>query len=478
VFVSCANSTDNVADVTTAGSTETTAETTAEDTEIRSSLPANLDFGGEEINVWYFTKNSDTSESFLNIKGELTGDIIDNVLYERNVAIEEQLKVKMNYIDVGTGSSDVGNVIRPILMADDTSYDLFNVVQWNSGSLSLENLFYNLNGAPYIDLEKPWWATDYMREMAIGTDKLYFLCGDVSPDMIRCIASMYFNKNLYTNALGSPDDVYDTVLNGQWTMDKLMADAAVVYADIDGDGTVNPGDRLGYTTNKYNNIDPLVYGAGVRTTERDANDVPYLVLNNERTASFAEKLYKLCFETVGGRADARDNLLNIQDFSNGNVLYLLGFLYTSEKLRDMEDDYGIIPFPKYNEEQDNYYAVVHDIATLMCLPTNCTKVEQVAAVLEAMAYYSYKNVMPAYYETALKTKYVRDQSSAQIIDLIHNATMTDIAYVYSSSFNGLGYLFREFVTGGQNNFASLYTGKEKTALVNMDKLVNQYLELS
>jgi hypothetical protein len=37
----------------------------------------------------------------------------------------------------------------------------------------------------------------------------------------------------------------------------------------------------------------------------------------------------------------------IIDFNNGYSLFLMGFLYTSEQLRNMEQDYGIIPSPKF-----------------------------------------------------------------------------------------------------------------------------------
>lgn len=476
IISSCSDdNSSNVIETTTTAQND--VETEVSDTKIPSSLPQGLDFGGTEITVWYFTVNSDASERFLDLKGELTGDIIDEVLYERNLAVEEQLNIKINYYDQGVASSNVGGEIRKVIMSDTTDYDVYSVIQWNSAILAVENLFLNVYGNKYLDLDKPWWAGDYMQELSIGHDRLYFLCGDISLDMIRCISSIYFNKQIYENVFGDSNDMYNTVLENKWTMDKLIELTAASYSDLNGDGEVNEGDRLGYYINQYNNIDPFVYGSGVRVTTRNEDNIPEITMNNERTVAFAEKLEKLCYGTIGVICTNRDNFLNVQEFINGNSLFLHGFLYTSENLREMENDYGIIPFPMFNETQESYKAVVHDIATLMCLPQNCQIVDEVCAMLEAMAYYSYYNVTPAYYETALKTKYARDEISSQIIDIIHDHNMTDIAYVYGGSFNNLGYIFRNMVGAKDFNFTSRYSSSESAAITNMNKLIDQYMEL-
>ena len=478
IISSCSDDSGGSATETTTGNKNDDSVTEeTEETVIQSSLPADLDFGGMEITMWYFTVNSDSSERFLDLKGELTGDIIDEVLYNRNLAVEEQLNIKINYYDQGVASSDVGTQLRKVILSDTTDYDLYSVIQWNSASLAIENLFLNIYGNKYLDLDKPWWATDYINELAVGNEQLYLLCGDISLDMIRCISSIYFNKQIFENVFSDPNDMYNLVIDNKWTMDKIMEFGTAAYADLDGDGTVNIGDRLGYYINQYNNIDPLVYGAGVKVTTRDSDNIPELTMNNDHTMAFSEKLEKLCYGTTGAICTSRENFLNVQEFINGNALFLYGFLYTSENLREMENDYGIIPFPMFDESQGSYKAVVHDIATLMCLPQNCQIVDEVCAMLEAMAYYSYYNVTPAYYETALKTKYTRDAISSQTIDIIHDNNMTDIAYVYGGSFNSLGYLFREMVSGNNFNFVSKYQGKEAAAITNMTKLIDQYMAL-
>jgi hypothetical protein len=474
--ISCADksSTDGKVADTTAQ-----AETTAAETEIKPDLPSDLDYQGEAINIWYFTKNSDVSESFINIQGALDGDVVNEALYYRNLNVEETLNVDLVFTDNGVASSDVGTSIRKIIMSGSNDYDIYNVVQWNSAKFVTEGLYYNLIDLPYVDIDKPWWSTYYINEINIGKNNRYFLCGDISIDMIRCISCMYFNKVIYQDSNGDPNTLYNTVLEGGWTLDKLYTLAEQAYSDLNGNEKADDGDQFGLFSNNYNNIDVLFYGAGLHATTRDESGIPSLTLNNENTINAMDKIYKLCYENKGVklRADGKGTLQDTVDFNNGYGLFLMGFLYSSEQLRDMKQDYGIIPSPKYDETQKNYSAVVHDIATLICLPNTCTKLEECGAVLELMAYQSYKTVTPAYYETAMKTKYTRDQLSSQIIDILHDNNMTDIAYVFGDAFNGLGYIGRNMIINKKADFASYYAKNEKAALKTMQKLIDAYEEL-
>ena len=43
-------------------------------------------------------------------------------------------------------------------------------------------------------------------------------------------------------------------------------------------------------------------------------------------------------------------------------------LNLSDQLRDMRDEYGILPFPKYDEAQDGYYTTVNDNYSQIMIP--------------------------------------------------------------------------------------------------------------
>ena len=481
IVTACGDVADTKAPVTTAAEDSApVTEAVTEDPRIPSALPADLDLGGETINVWYFTKNSDAAERFLDLVGDPEGDIVETSLYERNMAVEEQLNMTFNYVDTGVLSGDVGASIRKVLMAGDTTYDLYNVIQWNSSKLALEHCFLNLADQELLALDQPWWSQAYIENMSIGSQSnIYFVTGDVSLDMIRCIGSMYFNKNLFTNLYDDADILYQEVLDGKWTHDKLLQYAEEGYMDINGNSQIDDGDQYGLITNSFNNMDNFGFGMGSVFSRRDKDNMPYLTIGEEHNIAIYEKIYHMIAEAPGvlmNKVEPNPTLQNVEWFSEGKALFLPGFLYTSENLRDMKDDYGIIPFPKFDENQEEYLSSVHDIATLMCLPTTCTKVDAVCAVLEAMAYYSYYEVTPIYYETALKTKYTRDNLSSQIIDVIHDSAMTDLAYVYQESLNGAGMIMRTLAANKTEDYASYNAKREKANAKALEKFINNFEE--
>ncbi len=480
VLSACGDAADVKQPETTAPDASAPVEEVTEDDRIPSTLPKDLDLGGETINVWYFTKNSDAAERFLDLVGDPEGDIVEESLYQRNMAVEEQLNMTFNYVDTGVASGDVGPTIRKVLMAGDTTYDLYNVIQWNSSKLALEHCFLNLADQELLALDQPWWSQSYIENMSIGSkSNIYFVTGDVSLDMIRCIGSMYFNKNLFANLYDSAEYLYQEVLDGKWTFDKMLEYAEEGYQDINGNSQIDEGDRYGLITNSFNNMDNFGFGMGSVFSRRDKDNMPYLTIGEEHNVAIYEKIYHMIAEAPGvlmNKVEPNPTLQNVETFSEGKALFLPGFLYTSENLRDMEDDYGIIPFPKFDESQEEYLSSVHDIATLMCLPTTCTKVEAVCAVLEAMAYYSYYEVTPIYYETALKTKYTRDDLSSKIVDIIHDSAMTDLAYVYQESLAGAGMIMRTLAADKKKDYASYVAKREKTNAKALEKFITNFEE--
>ena len=159
-------------------------------------------------------------------------------------------------------------------------------------------------------------------------------------------------------------------------------------------------------------------------------------------------------------------------------LFLFGQLQTAEYLRDMKQDYGVIPTPKYDKEQENYYSCMFEVMRFMALPYNCQKAESVCAMLEEMAFEGYETVRPVYYETVLKNKYARDDLSAQMIDLVHDGLHTDIALVYLTNWAQVTLLTRDTMKSTKKpvDFASRYAKLELRAVKEGEKLIEQFLE--
>lgn len=478
-----AETAETAADVNAAVQETEPAET---EPALKSGVPEGTTFAGETVSIWYTTKSISVAETYLDLAGENSGETLDDAMYYRNIEVEDLLDVKLNYFDAQVTTDQTGATLEKLVMAGDTTYDVYSLIQWNAAKYSYQNMYYNMKNAPYISYDMPWWNYEYMKEMTIGEDKIYCLVGDVHVDSTRCMNCVYYNKDMYTDYYEDGDNMYDVVLEGKWTFDLLQKYAGEVWMDVDGDNAMSIDDQLGYSLNDYNNVDGIMYACGVRATGRDENDVPVLTLLSERAVDALKKSYDVYYNTVGGMgmgqgkyaASEYDEDVMFRDkFSEGTTMFYFGFFYTAEFLRDMDDAYGIIPFPKLDEEQESYYAIAHDIISVMCLPVNCTKVEVTSAVLEALAFLGYEDVLPAYYESLLKAKYARDAKSAQMIELIRENFITDIAYVYGDAFNQMGYACRNMNANKNDNLQSWYQSREKAALTAMQKLIDQFMSI-
>lgn len=441
-------------------------------------MPSDLKLNGEEINIWY---TNDQVPSYTDINPELSGDVMDDAVYNLNLAVQNRLDCKLNFSQAVSESAQCHNEISKLLLADDTSYDVFFVTQWTGAKLVAEGLYLNVADAPYLSLDEPWWDKDYMSEMSIGNDKLYTLVGDYAIDRTRYLTCCYYNKNLWNSFYGDDSSLYESVENGEWDYDMLARVCADVYQDANNNGSVDRDDRLGASICWNDDIMSLLYCTGVRITERDKDGIPQIIMNSERNNNIFQKLYTLARKSdgilYGDQTETIEEQLNSSKFVGGSSMFMFGAFSTAELFRDMKDDYGIVPIPKFDQNQTEYKSTVRMVMRFMALPYNCQKADSVCAVLEEMAYTGYNDVIPVYYETVLKNKYARDDISVKMIDMIRDNLTTDIACVYGTGFGAIYVMPRDLIKSDSNSFASKFASMEKSATKASEKLIEQFTEL-
>ena len=451
VMASCGG--DGGEAVVTTGA-DAAVETEAVETEetIKSLVPDGLDFGGDTMRV--LSSSYFENDSFTMHVDEATGDVVNDAVYNRNLALENKFNVKLAYEDnYLNGGTDIAVTIRKSVQAGSDDYDIIFGCQYNLAPLVLDNIMLNLDGLEYLHLDQPWWYQNHIQEMSIGHGKTYFVTGDITLNVLRNMGCLYVNKQLYAQHYEGIEEMYDEVLDGKWTFDRLSQMCTDMYQDLNGDGSFDEDDQYGIGVITANLTDHFTYAAGIRATTRDADNIPVLMMNNEKTVTHTQKLYSLYYENPGVRVFTADyNSLDIlmpNKFNENELLFLPGWFYTAELLRNKEVDYAVIPFPKYDESEPTYLSLAHDISVTACLPTTCTKVEQSTAIMEEMAFLGYRDVLPAYYEVAIKVKYNRDSTdkAIQILDIIHDNCTTDFAFIYNYALGGVGLIERDLIGG-------------------------------
>ncbi|MBE6612466.1 MAG: hypothetical protein E7632_08235 [Ruminococcaceae bacterium] len=394
-------------------------------------MPA-LDFKGAAVRIHH---RGDDKTTLLEIAGEENGEVVNDAVFARNRSVEERLNVKLETIAGDADHERFMSNLKTVLMSGDDVYDIISALRWRALLQAMEGLYYNLADASYIDFDAPWWCKDYMAEIAVGSER-FMLAGDISTTPLRNISAMYVNKRIFSDNFGDVDNLYQTILDGNWTHDALRKYVSDVYQDLNNNGLTDDGDLLGISTTPVAQTDHICYSAGLRYTERDSKGMPQLVPDQSRNVKVIETIYNLLYETPGAlvyRNSTAPESETFQNFLNGTQLFYPNRIYNAELLREMKDPYGIIPMPKLDDSQKDYISLVHDGTTLYCVPIAAKSIDMQCAVMEAMCSENYRTVIPVLYNVALKVKYTQDDVSSQVIDIIHDSAITD--FIYANNYN-------------------------------------------
>ncbi|MCL2815611.1 MAG: extracellular solute-binding protein, partial [Oscillospiraceae bacterium] len=346
-----------------------------------------------------------------------------------------------------------------------------------------EHLLYPVDKLPYVDLSRPYWCQLPNRQLTVA-GRLYWGFSDDMLSFFEATILTYFNKRQVLE-LGL-EDLYDLVRSGNWTQDKFYEFARAAIRDLDGDGRMTEADNWGLASDNDYIYYSFWSGAGVITVDKDENDIPYFsvpgnqklfdiasrVISEFKTEGLALDSARVPLTSYGGMADGSSDA-RISFFRSGHSLFSIGAIPEMVQLRDMPDDFGVLPLPKYNSDQEQYYSRVIGGFPFV-IPTTNPKPEIAGVVMEVMACSARNEIIPAYYESALKTKYSRDADTAEMLDLIFDTRMYDLGdTIWCMTIrNDYANIFAR----GEDNFSSFTESKRNSYETAIEKAVAGILE--
>ncbi|MBR4882011.1 MAG: hypothetical protein IKU19_08755, partial [Clostridia bacterium] len=423
VLVACSGGSDDSKDTgknptTTAPGADTTADPNAITTYLEpldESLAA-LNYGGDRtITIIARTLKNAWAANELWVE-EITNDPVKDSVYNRNASVCDILGLK-EIVQVSAEDQDeLQQKVNLMVGSGDQTYDIVAASVAYGSPMINQGLMYNLyenDIDTYLDPTKPWWSQYWIDQAEMG-DRLYCITGAPALSLTRLMFVMYYNKDLGAN-LGA-EDMYKVVEEGRWTIDYLSNIIVDMYNDNDGNSIKDENDRYGLAINHYENCDMFWSAFDMNLIAKDEDGwFEINTTDKEKIATAFDKVYALIYDNPGtydtgstaGFSDARDM------FAAGNLLFAaLHLKYAeSQEFRNMQDEYGILPIPKYDERQENYYTYAHDQYTAFMIPKTVADPVMSGAVLEAMAYESYRTVQPTYYNMVLKGRYANDPQS-------------------------------------------------------------------
>ncbi len=465
-FASCSDKTEGDETTTSGFETGSPIGTDAETTTPKQdNLPDGLDYGQQEIRI--ISRDSDWVRGEIYI-GEITGDLINDAVYNRDVAVEDRLNVKIKSYEIaGVDNYAVSNAVRNSVKAGTDDYDILANSVYSTIMYTAENIFRNLYDCEYLELTQPYWSQGFNQAASFG-DGQYMCTGSVALTLYRYMFVTFFNKNMM--AASSMENMYEVVDSGRWTLDYQYTVASNFYQDLNGNGTADIADRYGFLTTNLAYIDPYWSSCKLPILTKDADNYYVYSLDTDRMVSAVDKILKLWYNCAGSFivesvSDAANQIAGASALAEGRAAMVTLRLVSveSDELRNMTDSYGIIPIPKLDEVQDEYYTFLHDQFTAFGIVSTVSdeKLDMMGTFLEAIASESFKTVTPTYYEIALKSKYVNDEESGKMLDLIYNSIYIDAGVLYTKSLSSVHQQLRTIIRSKSNTVASTFKTMNK-----------------
>ncbi len=408
---------------------------------------------------------------------EITGSVMNDAIHDRNVKVEERFNIKIaTHATDGTWSkaTEWNEALTASIMAGDGAYDLVAGYAATIPQLVSSRIFYNWAELQYVDFTKPWWSEKVADELTIN-GKTFLAAGDLSTALWKGMTCLFFNKQLAEDY--KIPDLYDLVRSGNWTFDKLESFTKDTYTDLDGDGKATDADAYGFLCGWSIEVDCMKEAFEVNVTVKGSDGYPVIAYKNEHSAEVLQKVNSFLHDSGIAYFDSKADRVKLEAiFAEDRALFLTDKLGSSEGLRDMESDFGIIPYPKWNEKQDSYHSTSHDEFSVFLIPIDAKDTEFTSIITVAMSAENYRNVIPTFYDVVLKTKNTRDEDSAEMIDLIRDVLVFNFGYLHSKALGSVGHLFVNEVRQNNNNLASDFDKNAATYQAKLEEVLSVYKE--
>lgn len=415
----------------------TPAESEAETADPNYTLDLEEDLNyNTDVVILYVNKTGRTDELECEMLG---GGVISDAVYERNVAVEERLGIEFGYTSKNDDTEALP-AIANLVQAGDRTVDLFTVGTYMCMTPTLAGHYLDLNSLENVNLSKHYWNQDYNEMMTFTSENLQFVA--TSPIAISIFRRGYitiFNRDLFSDH--RIPDLYEAVFNGDWTLDYQYSLIKDIYVDSDGDGNESAGDFYGFVVGAVTDMDVYAVSSDIHLVTRDENgDLAYDNSMLDRLITMGEKVSILANAqgTYLANSYSEGFEVPIEKFTDRKaVMATVMFDHVEtyfERLADIT--YGIAPIPKLTKDQDGYGTYIQDQVSCFGISAAIgdeTRQEQLAATLEAMSYYSYNIVRPAYYDSVLSLRFMQDPQSRDVLNTMFDSISFDFVYATSTA---------------------------------------------
>lgn len=454
----CGSAAPDSTDITTTDAITTTAPETRDPATV-CDIPDDIKFNGETFTFAIY-ENANTNNHML--VDEEDGDTMNDAIHKRRRMTEERFGITLEELVFDDNAAK----FRAPIMAGDNSYDIGNIRCTDALTFWQDGIITPASELPYVDIDKSYWNRSFNDSLTLCHQQ-YIAIGDMLTSTHDLTYALTFNKKLADNY--NIGDIYSLVRDGKWTFDQMLAMMKTATQDANGDTIMDENDNYGYSANPKQVLPDFWIAAGEMSVKKDENDLPYLAMGEERFTNVFDKIFDITYG-AGTYYTPKDLSADVTEsqiklFTNNQLLFMDCSFFYVQQLRSMETDFGIIPYPKYTEDQSRYYSRV-SYYNAPIIPISNDRLELVGAVLEYFNWASSETVIPAYYDNVLYGKVIRDEESREMLDIIFDSRVVDI---------GDTTLCADIRDGVANTMFSKKENNLSSKLPNLEKVIDKFL---
>ena len=467
-FIACNNNNDDK------NNDDPAAATSGEEATTEKALPE-INWEGVEYRILGRDYTENNMKNFEIDRDEMPEDVVGIAVWNRN----NTLLAKYGLDVVGTLVDKPGQEAKVFLDAGDDLYDLVVAQNTSFQTLATAGQLINLNNLKYVDMETDCWTPFVNEQMTFG-GKLYYTNNKFTLQDKHRTWMLWYNRTL-ANEL-NVGYLEQEVFDGTWTIDRVIEIAKSCVGETDGSDGLTGNDRWGLVYTDPYCLAQLAYGCGFRLSYKDATGYPALVGATDQMVGILDKVHELSTNTDicyynGIRPTSDDNVGGGKVFRDGRAV-LSGFCLSGlDNLHMYTFEYGALPNPKWDANQEQYISVPNvSNGSMFGIPTTVSDLDKADFALQAISEESVETTYSEYINTRCLLQDSYDEDMAKCLRLIFDTVSYDIAFI--DDFGGLSkYLRGELIQSATNTFARSYAKYEKRAKNEIKKVSEAYAAL-
>ncbi len=466
-----ADTKETTADTTTSGDPTTPVETETEYT-LWQDLPKE-DLAGFDFKIIEMLPRADAgADSPHGDVEELTGEAINDAIYNRNRAVEDTFNCVVS--DEVTTWGNAVKTLEQCVTAGDDIYSLAMDAPGSTIYYMLRNIMLNLYDLPNLNLSNPWYLQQQVEDFTI-LDKLFLFMGDISYSTLMFGSSLVYNTTL-AEKFDLPD-IFDIVLEEQWTLDKMYEITGGMALDLNGDDQFKAeDDQFGIVVGDYTHLMNYQFTCDSNFITYDKTTDTFVdTFDIEKVSTIVEKVNKLFYDDNRGLMDS--NYIDI--FHEGRSLIRSAYVGSLVAHQDMEDAFTPIPYPKFDLEQEHYQSMMTGSVQVMTVPNTVTNKAAVGLIIEALSEASHGDLMDAVYEKVLSYQTMRTEKASAVLKLIHESLIVDFGYltVNGGQPNEMNWVVGALVNKKSTDVASYYAARKNAVAQYFDDMLETFKTL-